>query len=215
MFTCVRFFLHLSNVFFISNINLNYSNQTHLTIVLGLSLRNCCRKGENCNFLHIFKNPSDLFSIERTLRQSSNVISSQRSQATQNDTTDEYVTNFCFVIRFSQASDKICFFLFAAGTSMAKGISEIGDGQRVQSKTLRLRMTKSQKETWMKSDTREDNAVEAKTDTTAEMEVTVKLLREAKAEIDTNATTTAIIIIIIKENRNEVIRQVLKNVQRN
>lgn len=58
---------------------------------LGSSLKNKCRKGKNCNFLHIFKNPSDLFSIERTLRESSSVINSQRNHLVQNDNKDEYV----------------------------------------------------------------------------------------------------------------------------
>lgn len=58
---------------------------------LGSALKNNCRKGQNCNFLHIFKNPSSLFSIERTLRNGSNVINSKRNQTTQNDTKDEYV----------------------------------------------------------------------------------------------------------------------------
>lgn len=65
-----------------------------MTIELGSALRNSCRRGQNCNFLHIFKNPSELFSIERTLRESSNVINSQRSQAAQNDAKDEYVMAF-------------------------------------------------------------------------------------------------------------------------
>lgn len=63
-----------------------------MTITLGSALRNNCRKGQNCNFLHIFKNPSELFSIERTLREPSNVMNSQRRQMAQNDIKDEYVS---------------------------------------------------------------------------------------------------------------------------
>lgn len=63
-----------------------------MTNTLGSALKNNCRKGRICNFLHIFKNPSDLFSIERTLRESSKrVINSQRNQLVQNDNKDEYV----------------------------------------------------------------------------------------------------------------------------
>lgn len=79
---------------FIHDINLNYSKK--MTITLGSSLKNNCRKGQNCNFLHIFKNPSDLFSIERTLRESTSVMNSQRNRSVRNDNKDEYVIEFPF-----------------------------------------------------------------------------------------------------------------------
>lgn len=110
---------------------------------LGSALKNNCRKGRNCNFLHIFKNPSDLFSIERTLREPPSVMNSQRNQMAQNEAKDEYVIKPHFVnYNFSHLlCVRLVFFsIRVVGASMVKEINGIGDGQRVHSKRLWQKM---------------------------------------------------------------------------